>query len=144
MPKITADFSTINENASFDALPAGEYRGVLAKPVHGTTKKSGLPQVQFEIDVLEPAEFAGRKLFDFVTLQTNKGQPNAIGLGRVKAYAIAALGEDAANNPDGIDTDDLEGANVSLDVGIRSYDSENADGTKTSKTTNEIKKVWAA
>lgn len=144
MPRIDADFSNIKANASFDAIPAGEYRAVISeKPEHGLTKKNQLPQVTFVLEVTE-GEQTGAKLFDFVTLKTAKGEPNPIGLGRIKAYAAAALGEEAANAPDGIDTDDLEGGTVLVEVGIRSYDKDNADGSKETKTANEIKKVFPA
>lgn len=144
MPRISENFSDIKANASFEAIPPGEYTAtIMEKPEHGETKQNSLPQVTFQLEVAE-GEHQGAKLFDYVVLRTNKGQPNKIGLGRIKAYAIAALGEEAANSPDGIDTDDLEGATVRVEVGVRSYDKELADGTKEVRTSNTILKVFPA
>lgn len=140
MPRLEADFSQIS--TSFDPLPVGEYRASITTIKDGETNKNKLPQLTFELDVTE-GEFVGRKLFDFVVLKQNDGKANKIGLGRVKAYAEAILGAEAANGG-AIDTDDLINGEVLLVVSLRTYTKKNEDGSDAGQnTTNEIKKVLA-
>ena len=133
MPRIQEDFSAIS--SSFEPLPAGDYRVRVTKIEEGETRDNKLPQVTIELTVLEGA-LEKRTMTDFVTLKTNKGEKNKIGLGRIKAYAEAILGEERANDTSGIDTDELNGGECIIVVKDDTYEQ---DGVQ--KHTTKIKKV---
>ena len=104
MPRITEDFSEIS--SSFEPLPEGDYRAEITEITEGETKENKLPMLTVQLTVTE-GPHAKRVMSDFVTLKTNKGEKNSIGLGRIKAYAEAILGAEKANDKAGIDTDEL-------------------------------------
>lgn len=113
MSLIQADFSKIS--SSSEPLPDGEYRMRLEEiedqsadeQVAAEKAAAGKQCALVFKSVVTEGEHVDRQVWDFVYLQTNEGKPNKMGLGRVKAYAEALLGAEAANNPAGIDTDDL-------------------------------------
>lgn len=143
MPKIAADFTKIS--SSFQALEDGEYQCVITDIEEGETKTSKLPQVIVSLEVNDPnhPQHTGHVLKEYIVLVQKNGKPNRIGLGQLKAYAEAVLGQDAANNPEGIDTDELKNGSVLAVVKQRSYDKKNDAGEETGEqgVTNDIAKV---
>jgi hypothetical protein len=138
MPRLDADFSAIS--SSFEPLAPGDYRARVVEIKDGATKKNNLPQLTFSLEVTD-GEFVGRKITDFVVLKQNDGKVNNIGLGRVKAYAEAILGAEAANG-NSIDTDELVGGECILVVSSRTYEKKNEDGSSGGQaTSSDIKKV---
>ena len=143
MPKITADFTKIS--SSFQALEDGEYVCAITDIEESETKENKLPQVIFTLEVNDPNHptHTGHVLKDYIVLVQKNGKPNRIGLGQIKAYGEAVLGSDAANSPEGIDTDDLKNGSVMAVVKQRSYNRKNQDGSESGEQgiTNEIAKV---
>lgn len=137
MPRIEADFSTVS--TSFDPLPAADYQCTVTG-IEEKAARSGLPMLVVTLTVEDPAhpEHNGRLLFDNIVLKTSKGEVNKIALGQIKSYAEAILGEEAANSPSGIDTDELLHGTVVAVVSQRSYE----DNGET-KLSNDIKKILA-
>lgn len=128
MPKLEADFSQIS--SSFENLPEGEHRAQIEEIEETTTKENSLPALNFRLKVTE-GEAEGKLGFDFVTLKKKDGKRNDIGYGRVKAYAEAILGEEKANDPSGIDTDELKGGTCIIVVKHESYTTkDNTQGTR--------------
>lgn len=120
--QLQADFSKISTD--FEPLPAGVYRVKIEEQEDGQSKENKYPQINFGL-VVQEGEFKGRKLFDSVTLQmkdkkTQQVVANTFGLGRIKAYAIAILGEEAGNS-NAIDTDAFKGSIVDVVVSIETY-----------------------
>jgi hypothetical protein len=134
MPRLEADFSGIS--TSFEAIPDDTYRVKIGEIEEKTTKESQLPALNFSLEVTE-GPFAGRVVFDFVTLKTKQGTRNDIGYGRVKAYAEAILGKDAANGG-GIDTDELKGGTCEVVITKESF---KRNGSNTEEFSNKVKKV---
>lgn len=105
MPKLVADFTKIS--SSFENWPEGDYR-VRVKDVEEGKTKTNKPQITVILECTE-GDKAGQEIRDFLTMTKDDGKPNNVSLGRIKAYAEAILGDEAANNPEGIDTDDFKG-----------------------------------
>ena len=139
-PRIEGDFSTIS--SSFEPFPDGEFRFRIEDVESGETQKNKLPQLQIKmVCVDDRPEFDGKPYTHFIVLKQNDGKVNRVGLGQVKAYAEALLGEEAANSPDGIDPDEFKGGEVLLSLKTRSYVPEgSAPGTEP-KISNDVKKV---
>jgi hypothetical protein len=123
VPKILGDFSKIS--STYEMLPENEYR-VRLDDVEEATSSGGLPQVNFKLVVLE-GDKAEQQVTDFLTLKNNDGKVNKVTQSRIKAYAEAILGDEAANNPEGIDTDDLKGGVCIILIKHESYTKK--DGT---------------
>lgn len=124
MARIEADFTNIS--SSFEPVPDDTYRAKIVEIKDDKPSSGGLPQVMFELDIVEgPME--GRKLFDFCILKQNDGQPNKVGLGRIKAYAEAILGDEAAAGA-AIDTDELKGGVVDVVTKQRTYKKKDGSG----------------
>lgn len=105
MPTLKANFAGIS--TEFVDLNEGDYRVKINEIESGNTKENNLPQLIFKLEVISgPQE--GKKINDFVTLVQKDSKINEIGYGRVKAYAIACLGEEAGSGEE-IDTDQLRG-----------------------------------
>lgn len=140
-PRIEGDFSKIS--SSFEPFPDGEFRFRVDDVVMGETQQSKLPQVQIKSVCIDPQhpELEGKPFTEFVVLKTKDGKPNTVGMGRVKAYAEAILGEEAANNPNGIDTDEFKGGEVILSLKTRSYVPDGAAPGTEPRISNEVKKV---
>lgn len=143
MPKISADFTKIS--SQLGALEDGEYQCVITDIEEGETKTNKLPQIIITLEVNDPAksEHNGHQLKEYIVLTQTNGKPNRIGLGTLKGYAEAVLGNDAANNPEGIDTDELKNGAVIAVVKQRSYNKKDQAGAETGEQglTNEIAKV---
>lgn len=133
-PRLEADFSGIS--TSFEALPDNTYRLKILNIEEKETAVSKLPALNFSLEVTE-GEFTGRRLFDFVTLKNKDGKRNDIGYGRVKAYAEAVLGKEAANGG-AIDTDELKGGTCEAVVVRESY--KRSEGAS-EEFSNKVKKV---
>lgn len=134
MPKINADFSKIATD--FENLPEDSYRVLIEEIEEGETNENKLPQLKFKLKVMEgPME--GKTITDFVVLKQNDGKVNNIGLGRIRAYAQAILGEEAAAG-DSIDTDELRGGSCTITVKHRTYKDKKSGEEKVSA---DIKKV---
>lgn len=116
--KIEADFSQIS--SSFEPVPDDSYRAQIVEITEN--EKNNKPQVVFELEITE-GPHKGRKLFDFLILQQNDGKPNKVSLGRVKAYAEATVGKEAAAGQ-AIDTEELKGGTVEVVVKSRTYDKD--------------------
>jgi hypothetical protein len=109
--KIDADFSTISSNT--DRLEPGTYRFVVksAAPEEPDSSKPHDPTKQIPFTIVSEVvngPRAGYEMSDRIYLKKKDGGPNKMGLGRVKAYAEATLGEAAANDKN-FDTDQLIG-----------------------------------
>jgi hypothetical protein len=145
MPRIQQDFSKIS--SSFQPLPDGEYLCTIEE-IEETKSRNGNPMLTFQLSVGDPRfpEHDGYPLYDRLVLTTNEGKPNRPSLGRLKAYAEATLGDEAANAGE-IDTDAMKGSQVIVVLSQRSYevDVKGADGqptgTKESRVGNDIKKI---
>lgn len=109
-PRITHNFATTS--TEFQPLPEDTYIGTVTDIEESLTKENQLPMLTFSLEVSE-GEFTGRKVKDFVTLTEKNGKVNEVGMGRIKAYAIAALGEEAGNAEE-IDTDALKDSTVTF------------------------------
>lgn len=132
--RIEADFTTIS--TEFTPIPAADepYSFVLEEIEEGQTKGTPpLPQLIFKSKVTQ-GEHVNRMYNDYVVLKTKEGKANAIGLGRVKAYAEAILGKEKANGSE-LNTDDLKGGSF---LGLIKADSYEKDG-KTVPTTRLVK-----
>lgn len=138
MPRIEGDFSTIS--SSFEALPDGDYRFKLMD-IEEQEKVSGKNAALIFKSEVQEGEKKGRQFFDYVYLTTNEGKANAIGLGRIKAYAEAILGDEAANNPSGIDTDELKGGVFDGIIKARTYEAKDGSGQKTSADLKKVMRV---
>lgn len=142
MPRIAADFTKIS--SSFQALEDGEYQCVITEIEETESKEAKLPMIKLTLSVNDPnhPDKENHPLFDYIVLMTKKGMPNRIGLGQLKAYAEAVLGTDAANNPEGIDTDDLKNGTVLAVVKQRSFTKKDTTtGTEETSVSNEIVKI---
>lgn len=148
MPKIQADFTTVKAGTDFTPLPAQTYHCQIESITAGKTKTQK-DKLDFELNVLgsddNDATLIGRKIFDSITLTTNKGEVNKMALSQIKAYAEAILGEEAANNPTGIDTDDLVNGECMVTVNQHSYEKteKGPNGETLTGIGNEVKKVSA-
>lgn len=125
--KVEADFSGIS--SSFEPLEEGEYNFKLieiqeqANDEEWKAKNDGtdkIPAMVFVSEVLD-GERAGAQTFDYVYTKQKDGKVNKVGLGRIKAYAEAILGKEAANSTTGIDTDALPGNAFKGFIKHRSY-----------------------
>lgn len=137
--RLEADFSKISTD--FEPVPAGAYRVKILSLEEAESKENKLPGLNFELEVTE-GEHAKRKLFDSVWLKQKDGKPNNIGLGRIKAYAAAILGEEAANGG-AIDTDSFAGSIVEVVVEVETYTKPPEKGGGEGKR-NKIAKVLKA
>jgi hypothetical protein len=141
--RIDADFTKIS--SSFQALEDGEYQCAVTEIEEKETRENKLPMLALTLSVQDPnhPDQEGHPLYDYIVLMTKKGQPNRVGLGQIKAYAEAIIGVDAANNPEGIDVDDLKNGTVLAVVKQRSYNKKNEDGSDSGEqqVTNEIVKI---
>lgn len=135
MPRINEDFSKIS--SSFEPLPDGDYRFQLDEIEEQEASEGKNPALIFKSTVTE-GEHKDRQFWDYVYLVTNDGKKNKIGLGRVKAYAEAILGQEAANNPEGFDTDELKSGTFLGIIKARTYEAKDGSGQKTSA---DLKKV---
>lgn len=147
MPRIQADFSNVKAGNDFVALPPGTYlaqiKEIEAKKTQ--TQKDALNITLVIVDEKD-AELNGRQVFDFITMQKNDGTVNPMALSSIKAYAVAVLGEEAASNPEGIDTDDLKDGTVTIVLAVEQYDSTeiDAEGKPVKKNSNRVKRVLPA
>jgi hypothetical protein len=152
MTRIAADFSTISHE--FTPMPNDDYICIVDTVEEGKTKgnpdpKTGLPksikdQVHFIYKVKDSSkpDFEDREIHDFLVLQKDNGQPNKISLGRIKAVAIAVLGEVAANSPDGIDPQELKGGTVLVTTRLEPYKKKDeATGIETSGVGTRAERV---
>ena len=137
MPKIgatLADISTI-----IKPIDPGSYPAEITDVEHKESKTSKVPMVSITYTLGGDSEFKGRKLTDYFTLQTTKGEPNEAGLRGLKRVIVAACGEDRANDED-FDTDELQGQVVEVVVKQETYEDESGDEQISSK----VKKVLPA
>ena len=144
MPMLEKDFSQVT--IGFEPLPDGDYLATIDSIKEDKTKESQLDEVIFELTITGNEEYNGRKLFDYCVLKTKKGEDNNAGWGRVKEYAIAALGEERANAKN-LNTDEMIGSTVTLVVKQESYpkkDKVTNQLTGEKGISNRIKKVLAA
>lgn len=125
MSRIQADFSQISHE--FKQMTNDDYICVIENVEEGKTKGTGgksiKDQVHITVKVKDPSkpDFEDRELQEWLVLQKDDGQPNKISLGRIKMYAIAALGEAAANSPEGIDPLELKGATVLVTTKLENW-----------------------
>lgn len=140
MPVISGDFSKIS--SEFQPLDDGDYLFMIEDVIEGKTRNSQLPQIEIKMKCVDPQhpDKEGYPLTDFITLETKKGGANRVGLGQLKAYFEATVGEEAANNPSGLDTDELKGSTVRLILKKRSYKPEGGE----ERFVNDVSKVLSA
>lgn len=135
MAKLEANFSEISMD--FEPIPADTYR-VKILDVKDIESKDKNPGLSFELEVSE-GEFAGRKVFDNVYLKQKDGGINKVSYGRVRAYANAGLGEEAAAG-NSIDTDELKGLIVQVVITKETYEKSPEKGGGQG-TKNAVSKV---
>lgn len=137
MPKIgatLADISTV-----IKPIDPGSYPAEISNVEHTTSKKSHVPMIAVEYTLGGDSEFKGRKITDYFTLQTTKGEPNEAGLRGLKRVIVAACGEDRANDED-FDTDELQGQLVEVVVKQEEYEDDQGE----TQVSGKIKKVLPA
>lgn len=114
-PVVNADFTKISSNS--DPLAPGEYLFRLDRIIDqatdpewtaNTANAGKSPALVFISEVLE-GDRAGTEVQDYVYTVSKEQKPIKRGLGRIKAYAEAIQGQEAANSPQGINTDTLPG-----------------------------------
>lgn len=139
MPKLTADFQNIA--TEFEFLKAGIFNAKVLDITEGETRENKLPQLTYELEVASVVtgdeKSVGKKIKDFITLKTKKGERNDAGYGRVRAYTIAIQGE-AAGASGEIDTDAHKGGVCQIVVEEEPYID---DTTKQQKVRAKITKV---
>ena len=153
MPKIQADFTTVQAGFDNTPLPDGAYLAKVDDIKEGKTSDQKKDMLTFQLvtEGNEDPAHNGKYIFDRITLQKNDGTINPVALSQIKAYGVAILGEEAANNPEGLNTDDFKGARVMVVVGIQTYQRKNADGSPMMQDgapvtgqSNEVKRILAA
>lgn len=133
--RVEADFDKIS--TEYQQLPGGTYKCNIVDVEVGETKENKLPMLTFNLQTVEAVKQgdeevpAGRTINDFVTLKNKDGKRNEIGLGRLKAYAIAVLGEEQANGG-AIDTDALKGGQCLIIVKRETYTPKDSNEQKIS------------
>lgn len=138
MPKVTADFSTVQ--SGFGVVPAGDYRTRIESVEYDATAKNPVHTFVHVIDDPENTEHNGQKLWDRIYMNKRDGTVNAISLGKLKQYAEAIIGSDYANGSE-LDTDDFKDGIVIASVEIEPWTNEEKG---TSGESNKIKRVLAA
>ena len=143
MPTINADFTKIS--SSNEPVDAGEYVVQINEIEEGVSETNKTPYVNCTLEIQDPRhpQYEGRYLYDRCFTATKEGKINRMGLGRIKAYAEATLGEEAANSPHGIDTDAMKGSKVIVVVAQRQWEKKDPTTGETtdSGVSNDIKKV---
>lgn len=129
MPKIAGDFSEIAIGG--EQLPDGDYRFRLTEIEEQAPQANKNTAIIFKSEVTE-GPLAKRQFWDFVYLVKNDDTPNSLGLGRIKAYAAAILGDEKANDKEGIDTDELKGGEFLGVIKARTYEARDGSGEKVS------------
>lgn len=137
--KLEADFSKISTD--FEPVPTDTYRVKVTKIEAKETQENKLPSLNIELEIIS-GDFSGRKLFDFVTLKQKDGKRNDVGYGRVRAYTIAILGEEAGA-AGAIDTDALLNGSCDAVVTIETYTKKPEKGGGEGRQ-NRISKVLPA
>lgn len=140
--RIQEDFTKIA--SSYEPLPDGDYEVTIEGIEETETQENKLPMYTFTLKVDDPRhpELEGYTLFDRAVTRTNKGQLNRAGLGRIKAYAEATLGEEAANSPEGIDPEEMINSKCVVVVKQRGWEKKDSNGNVIdSGMSNDIKKV---
>lgn len=143
--KLEADFSAISSSTEPLAKDT-TYRFKLTriedqgedqewKSKHATDGMN--PALIFVSEVVE-GERLGAELFDYVYIKTKDGKTSKRGLGRIKAYAEAILGKEAANSTAGINTDELINGEFDGFVEHEKYEDKT---TKEEKTSVKITKI---
>jgi hypothetical protein len=115
MPVITVDFTQAQE---FEPLPRGWYVVEVTDAQPGMSR-AGQPKLTLRYRVIEPSEYAGRRLTDDLPLA---GHP--LGIGRTRSALRSMLGEDSVPEQGQIDTDDLVGATLRVLVTHRIWAEE--------------------
>jgi hypothetical protein len=126
-PVIPGDFSKISANS--EPLTAGTYRFRLDRIIDqendpewkaANAVNNKQPAVIFISEVSE-GDRAGTEVQDYQYFKTKEGKPNKRALSRLKAYAEAIQGQEAANSPQGINTDTLPGGEFIGIMEVESY-----------------------
>lgn len=140
--KIEADFSQISSNT--DRLAAGNYRfGIVsAGPQDASEVGQGKQPAFIIVSEVTQGERIGAQIQDYIYLQTKDGKPNKSGLGRIKAYAEATVGNERANAKD-FDTDELIGNQYDGVMEEESY-TDTKVTPPVQKTTTRLKKILPA
>ena len=105
-------------------LEEGGVRRIVRKAdLSETTDKNGNQFLKLQIEVMEPEEFAGKKVFDNYIPIPGEIDPSLSGVRRQRALEVGVrLGRLAASaRVKGDDTDDLIGAEVSFTVQNEEY-----------------------
>lgn len=110
--------------SGFEIVPEGTYH-LRISSCKQATSQSGKPKLQFAYEIIAPAEFAGKKIPDSISLQDQA-------LWKLKALVEAA---GISYDEDGFDDDDTIGLEFMAEVGTRMYDN---------KTVNDITKYMAS
>lgn len=142
-PMISDDFSSVNSN--FDPLEADKmYRFQISKivdqendPEWVAANPGKSPALIFHSEVIEGPR-VGAEIQDWIYTKKKDGSRNKFGLGRIKAYAEAILGAEAANSAKGINTDDLNGGTFD---GVMKAEPYTDQVTKESKQSIKLGKI---
>lgn len=137
MPVITgADLS--NVSTTYQPLPAGTYKTRIKAEFEAEPKRRVI--VRHKVVESPDGENVGREFSDYIYLDQNDGRPNEIGAKQLKRYFEAVIGKEAANTQSP-NTDDLEDAEVTVELAQRSYTPK---GETEAKISNDVKKILAA
>lgn len=139
--KIEADFTKVS--SSFEQLAEGQYRFKVEEIKMGDEKPGAQTPLLF-VSKVQGGDRADTPYTDFIYLKTKKGEANAVGQGRIKAYAEAILGDEAANNPSGLELDDMLNGTFDGIIKHESYEKKNADGTNEQKMAARLVKILRA
>lgn len=122
----------------FEPLPAGSYRTTIEEC---EDKKTSTNKDQTSVKlVVSEGEFKGRVLFDNLVWTTDKGEPNKVSYGRLRAYTEAIHGKEAAQVEE-IDTESLVGGSVEVVLQLKTRKRQD---TGEVVTENRIVKVLSA
>ena len=142
MPVISGADLT-NVSTTYQPLPAGSYKTRLKATVEEEPKLRVI--VRHKVVESPDGENIGREFTDFIYLMQNDGKPNEIGRKQLKRYFEAVVGKEAANTPNP-NTDDLEDAEVMVELEQESYTPKATEGQPNPETkiNNRVKRVLAA
>ena len=136
MAVMKANFANIAMD--YEPLPAGDYRVRIEEAEDGQTS-TNKEKTSIKLVVTE-GEHEGRVLYENLVWSTDKGDLNKVSLGRLRAYATAILGEEAASGAE-LDTADLVGGICTVVLKLKTRVRKD---TGESVTENQIAKVLAA
>lgn len=121
LPGSEKDYAGEPKPSEFEAMPAGKYLVMVSSSEMKGTKAGDGEYLLLVLDVLEPDEFKGRKVFDRINLVNKSAEAVSIGQNHLKKLRIAC-GVDRLN-----DSNQLHGIPVVARLKIRKGDAQYQD-----------------